>query len=69
MFLTRGHDKRIKNPFVRRVTYPIIITLLVLFFTVPMAFGLLGVVGLFLLLPGFVITYIWAAKKRGFPPH
>jgi hypothetical protein len=33
----------------------------------PIAYGLLGVLGVFLLLPGFIITYIWAIKKGGMP--
>jgi hypothetical protein len=34
----------------------------------PMAYGLLGVLGLFVLLPGFVVTYILAVERGGFPP-
>jgi hypothetical protein len=68
MFISGEPDKRIKNPFVRKVTYPIIIIILLALFAVPMAYGLLGVSGLFVLIPGFIITYILAVK-RGFLPH
>ena len=64
MFISGGPDKRINDPFVRKVTYPVAVILLVIF-AVPMAYGLLGVVGLITLIPGFVIV----VTKRGcFPP-
>jgi hypothetical protein len=64
MFISGGPDKRIKDPFVRHVTYPIFVIFCILM-VAPMAYGLLGIVGIFLLLPGFVITYIWAIKRGG----
>ena len=57
------------NCEIRKITYPIIIIILVLFFAVPMIYGLLRVLGLFLLIPGFVITFILAVKRGGFTPH
>lgn len=62
MFISGRPDKRIKDPFVRHVTYPIFVMFCVLM-VVPMAYGLLGVVGMFLLLPGFVVTLYWATKR------
>jgi lipopolysaccharide export LptBFGC system permease protein LptF len=67
MFIRGGPDKRIKHPFVRKITYPIAVFLLALF-AVPMTYGLFGIVGLFILIPGFAVTFIWAIKRGGFPP-
>ena len=66
MFLSGGPDKRIKDPFFRRIFYVIAIVIFVLWVT-PLAYGLFGISGLFVLIPGTVITYIIAKKKKGFP--
>ena len=55
MFISGGPGRRIKDPFVRKMTYPIAVFLLALF-AVTMAYGLLGIVGLFILIPGFAVT-------------
>jgi hypothetical protein len=45
------------------------IAILVIFFAVPIAYGLLGIIGLFVLILGFVVTFILALKRKGFPPQ
>lgn len=70
MFITGGPDKRIMDPLVRRVTYPIFVVLCVIM-VIPMVYGLFGIVGkfgLFVLIPGFVIAFVLAMKRGGFPP-
>ena len=67
MFISGGPDRRIKYPFVRKITYPIAVFLLALF-VVPMTYGLLGIIGLFTLIPGFAVTFIWAIKRGVFAP-
>lgn len=63
MFISGGPDRRIKDPYIRRITYPFLIIILVLFFAVPMAYGLLGVAGLLTLIPGYYVYF--SSKKKG----
>jgi hypothetical protein len=80
MFITGGPDKRIKDPFLRRLYYYMFMIPILTLMIAPMVYGLLypifvgdsgGIksLGIFTLAmaSGFIITYILAIKRGGMP--
>lgn len=64
MFINES-ETPIENPFVRQITYPIAVVILVLLFALPMTYELLGVGGLFISFQDLLLLASW----KGFPPR